>query len=84
MPIFGRMDKPEMDKAVSVMLTPIGKTKAEEMSMEKPKLDILSFLLEDGTQTIRELSKKSGYSFNKTKDICKSLATSGYLKPLKV
>lgn len=78
------MPKVESKKDTSVTLTPLGKTKAEQFSLEGPRFDILASLLEDGTQSIGEISAKTGHSANKVKEVCRSLATSGYIKFIKV
>ena len=69
---------------VSIALTPIGKQKAEAFALEGPRFDVISTVLESGTATIRDISTKTGMSTNKIKEICKSLAHSGYVKFIKV
>lgn len=68
----------------SVQLTELGKRKAEAFSLSGPKFDILSALLEEGSSTLGEISQKTGHPENKVREICKSLARSGYVKAIKV
>ena len=85
LPIFGKdlhLVSEKLDLTVS--LTPLGKQKAEKFSLEGPKFDVLASLLEEGTMTLSELSSKTGMSVNKLKEVCKSLAASGYIKFIKV
>ena len=88
-PIFGKQKDtlvaPTEDKKdTSVALTPLGKQKAEQFSLEGPKFDVMATILESGTQPIGEISSKVGMSANKVKEVCKSLARNGYVKFIKV
>lgn len=88
-PIFGKKKETlvvptDHKKDVSVSLTPIGKQKAEQLSLEGPKFDIIATLHEDGTMSIGEISSRTGMQANKVKEVCKSLARSGYVKFIKI
>ena len=71
-------------KDIAVALTPVGKQKAEQFSLEGPKFDVLATLLEDGTMSMSEIGSKTGYSVNKVKEICRSLERNRYVKLLRI
>ena len=85
-PIFGKKDTSTLadgKKDTSITLTPVGRQKAEQLSLEGPKFDVIATLHEDGTQSIGEIASKTGMQANKVKEVCKSLARSGYVKFIK-
>ena len=79
-----RSDK--RDTNISVALTQVGREKAEQFSLVGPEYEIIATLLEEGTMSIGELASKTGFSVNKTRDICRALGPHGknYIKIVKV
>jgi len=73
---------------ITVTLTPAGKEKAEQFSLVGPEYEIIATLLEEGTMAVGELASKTGFSVNKTRDICRVLGPppkgKGYIKVVKV
>lgn len=61
-------------------LTNLGKTKAEQFSLQGPKWEVLAMLNEAGPSSISEISDELKMSDKKVKKIVKSLIASGYVK----
>ena len=61
-------------------LTPLGKTKAEQFSMQGPRFDVLAVLDEGGPCSISEIAEETKMSTNKIKQIIKQLVVSNYVR----
>lgn len=62
------------------VLTPLGKQKADNFSMDGVKFDVLAIMAESGPCTITEIANDTGESDQKTKAIMKALVRSGYVR----
>lgn len=78
------MPKSDQRSDISVTLTPLGRQKAEAFSLEGPKFDVLASILDDGTMSLEEISRKTEFSVNKVREICESLARSGCVKVMRI
>lgn len=54
-------------------LTPLGKTKAEQFSLQGPRFDVLSHLDENGPSSVAEIAEEQKMSTKKVKAIIKLL-----------
>ena len=63
-----------------LVLTPLGKQKADSFSMDGPKADVLSTMAEIGPSTMADISNETGQSDDNTKRIIKALVRSGYVR----
>jgi len=60
-------------------LTPLGKDKAETYSSSTPVAEIMSYLNENSSATINEISRELKMNPKKTRLIMKDLVKSGYV-----
>ena len=63
-----------------VVITPLGKTKAEKFDLPGVKWRILGVLNEEGPCTLRELASTVGMEEDRLKAVCKDLAAEGYIR----
>ena len=63
-----------------LVLTPLGKEKANNFSMDGPKADILSEINTNGPCTRAEIANETGMSDSRTKRIIIELIRSGYVR----
>ena len=81
---MGLMDwvkpKPRTKGGTVIVLTPLGKTKAEKADLPGTKFRVLSALNESGPCTIHELSEDLGMSEDRVKSIATSLLAAGYVQ----
>lgn len=73
-------NKPKTSSSTVLVLTPLGKAKAEKFDLPGAKWRVLSTLNENGASTLHELSEETGMDEVKVKSICKALLTEGYIK----
>lgn len=77
---IGRGKKPKTSGRTVLVLTPLGKIKAEKSDLPGNKFRILSALWESGPSTIHELSEELGMHEDRVKSIAKDLMATGYVK----
>ena len=65
---------------VVIVLTPLGKTKAEKFDLPGRKWQVLATLDEQGASTITEIAEETRMSTGKVKSIVKELIATGYAK----
>ena len=65
---------------VVVVLTPLGKTKADKIDLPSGKWQVLATLDEQGACTISELSNECQMSQDRVKQIVKDFIATGYVK----
>ena len=63
-----------------LVLTPLGKQKADSFAMDGVKFDILSVMAEQGPCTMADISNETGISDKKVQAILKALVRSGYVR----
>ena len=63
-----------------LVLTPLGKQKANSFSMDGPRFDVLSEINENGSCTRAEIANETGMSDNHVKKIITELTRSGYVR----
>ncbi len=63
-----------------LVLTGLGKTKAEKFDLPGAKWRILSILNENGPSTLHDIGEEIGMDGEKVKAICRNLITEGYVK----
>jgi DNA-binding MarR family transcriptional regulator len=73
-------NKPKTAGSTVLVLTPLGRIKAEKFDLPGAKWRVLSILNENGPSTLHELSEETGMDEAKIKSICKALLTEGYIK----
>jgi DNA-binding MarR family transcriptional regulator len=61
-------------------LTPLGKTKAEEFTMNGPLWDVLAYLDENHQSTVRDICEGTHHNEDRVKDVLKRLIGSGYVR----
>jgi len=82
LPFIGRR-KEGSGVNVTVGLTTLGKTKAEQHSLEGPKFDVLDMLDAAGPSTVSEIAQECKMSPNKAKSIVRSLIAAGYARRIR-
>jgi len=60
--------------------TPLGKTKAEEFSLQGPEFAVLADISESGPSSLREIADRTGLPEIKVKAIAKALMRKGYAR----
>ena len=63
-----------------LILTPLGKQKADSFGLEGPKFDVLSTIADDGPCTLAEISNETGINDKHTQQIVRDLVRSGYVR----
>ena len=81
-PFLGRRDGGSGEN-VTVGLTTLGKTKAEQHSLEGPRYDVLDMLDAAGPSTISEIAEECKMSTSKAKAIVRKLTTAGYVRKIR-
>jgi DNA-binding MarR family transcriptional regulator len=76
--ILGKKQK--VSSSSVLVLTPLGKTKAEKFDLPGSKWKILNTLNENGPSTISELASETGMDEQKVRAIAKGLASTGYIR----
>lgn len=61
-------------------LTPLGKTKVEELSVDGPPWDVLSYLDEHGPSSLSEIGEGTHMHDKKVKWVTNKLMRSGYIR----
>ena len=77
-PNFIKGDKVRADMVIGC--TPLGKTKAEEYSLQGPEFAVLADVSESGPSALREIADRTGLSELKVKSIAKALMRKGYAR----
>ena len=67
----------------TVGLTTLGKSKAEQHTLNGPKYDVLDMLDSAGPSTISEIAEECKMGINKAKSIVKSLTMDGYVRKIR-
>ena len=73
-------NKPKTKGNTVIVLTPLGKTKAESSDLPGTIFRVLSELNESGPSTVHELADNLGMSEERVKSIAKNLMSTGYVK----
>lgn len=60
--------------------TPLGKTKAEQFSLQGPEFAVLTDISEAGPSSLAEIGDRTGLSFGKVKAIAHQLMSKGYAR----
>lgn len=63
-----------------LVLTPLGKQKADSFAMDGVKFDVLSSMAEQGPCTMADIANDTGLSDKKIQAILKALVRSGYVR----
>ena len=80
MDVFKGGRRPKTSGRTVLVLTPLGKTKAEKSDLPGTKWRVLSSLNESGPCTVHELSDDLGMSEDRVKSIAKDLLATGYIR----
>ena len=81
LPRFRRRRIPSAVKQGTVLvLTPLGKQKADSFGMDGVKFDVLSTMAEQGPSTIADISNETGIGDKKVQAILKAFVRSGYVR----
>jgi len=60
--------------------TPLGKTKAEQFSLQGPEFEVLADISEAGPSALAEIADRTRLSLGKVKAIARSLIHKGYAR----
>lgn len=63
-----------------LVLTPLGKQKANSFGLDGAKFDVLTTMAEQGPCTIAEISNETGINDEHTQRIVKALVRAGYVR----
>jgi len=78
---FKRRGVPTAIKQGTVLiLTPLGKQKADSFAMDGPKFEVLSTMSECGPSTMADISNETGLGDKRVQAILKALVRSGYVR----
>lgn len=81
LPRFRRKRMPSAVKQGTVLvLTPLGKQKADSFAMDGIKFDVLSSMAEQGPCTIADIANDTGIPDKRIQAILKALVRSGYVR----
>jgi len=81
LPHFRHRRMPSAVKQGTVLvLTPLGKRKADSFGMDGVKFDVLSTMAEQGPSTIADIANETGLPDKKVQAILKTLVRSGYAR----